>query len=383
MAAASTSASHIDASTQPSASVANDPSGAVTEDEAALYDRQIRLWGLEAQNRLRTAHILVVGWDGIATETIKNTVLSGIGRLTILDPTLIDASADLVSGFFFRDEEVGELKCSAGPLDRVRALNPLVKVQGISDADTYAVVTAGGELAQAWLKEHGVDVVVVAASLPHSRSSEGGIKERLITLNDATRAAGVKFFLSATYGLGGFYFADQITHDYIIERTIPSTNGGEAEKKRVKQRQAFVTLSDSLAHSWAGMGVRQQRRTRPPLDWFLWLALTTLSSQGSVTAAALRERTEDVIREKGFAVDVVLPAGEEGTRAVESAARLAGMSTLAPIASVLGGMMSQDILNSISGRENPIVNWLFLHSDASGAATVHQIGQLPGADIVD
>jgi len=26
--------------------------GVITEDEAALYDRQIRLWGLDAQKRL-------------------------------------------------------------------------------------------------------------------------------------------------------------------------------------------------------------------------------------------------------------------------------------------------------------------------------------------
>jgi len=27
--------------------------GVITEDEAALYDRQIRLWGLDAQKRLK------------------------------------------------------------------------------------------------------------------------------------------------------------------------------------------------------------------------------------------------------------------------------------------------------------------------------------------
>ena len=40
----------------------------VTEDEAALYDRQIRLWGLEAQNHMRQAHVAVVSFTGVAEE---------------------------------------------------------------------------------------------------------------------------------------------------------------------------------------------------------------------------------------------------------------------------------------------------------------------------
>ena len=32
----------------------------ITEDEAQLYDRQIRLWGLDAQKRLRAARVLVI-----------------------------------------------------------------------------------------------------------------------------------------------------------------------------------------------------------------------------------------------------------------------------------------------------------------------------------
>lgn len=33
---------------------------AITEDEAALYDRQIRLWGLDAQKRYKTCMIEVM-----------------------------------------------------------------------------------------------------------------------------------------------------------------------------------------------------------------------------------------------------------------------------------------------------------------------------------
>ncbi|CBQ70483.1 related to AOS1-Smt3p activating protein [Sporisorium reilianum SRZ2] len=411
MAAASTSAqsasAQVESTNQAPPTAVTGNGGAVTEDEAALYDRQIRLWGLAAQNRLRSAHILIVSWNGIATEVIKNTVLSGIGSITVLDPTVIDGSVDLLSGFFFRDEEVGQPKCSQGPLDRVRALNPLVKVHGLSDAQSYETLLNGGEEAQAWLKQRGVDVVVADTPLPETQADGVGLREKLVILNDTARAAGIKFFLSATQGFGGFYFADQITHDYIIERSLPpppsaastSTTPSETttEPKRIKRRQTFVPLSASLAQQWTGLTERQQRRTRIPLDWFIWLALTDLQSRLSlhhtstaISAEALKDRTTAMIREKGLAPETVYAqfaagAGDDAVaRIFDSVVSVGGTGVaLAPVASVVGGVLSQDILNSIGGREEPVVNWLFLSIDASGATNVLRIGDLPNPVTVD
>ena len=40
----------------------------VSNEEAELYDRQIRLWGLEAQSKVRDAKVLIVGLRGVHTE---------------------------------------------------------------------------------------------------------------------------------------------------------------------------------------------------------------------------------------------------------------------------------------------------------------------------
>lgn len=76
----------------------------LTADEAEQYDRQIRLWGLEAQKRyelcminlfktrdffcfprLRSSSVLVIGMRGLGAEVCKNLVLAGIRALTVLD----------------------------------------------------------------------------------------------------------------------------------------------------------------------------------------------------------------------------------------------------------------------------------------------------------
>ena len=101
-------------------------SHALTEEEASRYDRQMRLWGLEAQQRcvtlststplatnsngstrMRNATILVVRLKGTATEAIKNMVLAGIGKLIIVDDDEV-MEEDLGASFFFRDEDVGK-----------------------------------------------------------------------------------------------------------------------------------------------------------------------------------------------------------------------------------------------------------------------------------
>lgn len=56
---------------------------------------------------MRNATILVVKLRGVATETIKNIVLAGIGRLVIVDGEDV-TQEDLGAGFFFRDEDVGK-----------------------------------------------------------------------------------------------------------------------------------------------------------------------------------------------------------------------------------------------------------------------------------
>lgn len=59
---------------------------------------------------MRSASLLVVTLRGIATEVCKNIVLAGIGKLTVLDDQDIKEE-DLGSGFFFREEEVGQKVC--------------------------------------------------------------------------------------------------------------------------------------------------------------------------------------------------------------------------------------------------------------------------------
>jgi hypothetical protein len=100
----------------------------LSADDFALYDRQIRLWGAQAQERIRNAHILLVSLRALGTEIAKNLTLAGISSLTIVDEELV-TEEDLGSCYFLRDEDVGKPVCPAN-----REVKPVEREQ---NADNF------------------------------------------------------------------------------------------------------------------------------------------------------------------------------------------------------------------------------------------------------
>ena len=79
----------------------------LTAEEARLYDRQIRLWGVGAQERMRRARILLDGFSGVQSEICKNLVLAGINAVTLNDRKLC-SPADLAANFFLDPNSVSD-----------------------------------------------------------------------------------------------------------------------------------------------------------------------------------------------------------------------------------------------------------------------------------
>lgn len=79
----------------------------LSADEIALYDRQIRLWGAQAQEKIRSANILLISLRALGTEIAKNLTLAGISSLTLVDDDPV-TEEDLGSQYFLREEDVGK-----------------------------------------------------------------------------------------------------------------------------------------------------------------------------------------------------------------------------------------------------------------------------------
>jgi amyloid beta precursor protein binding protein 1 len=74
---------------------------------AKRYDRQLRIWGVEGQQRLEGAKIALLNAGPTGSETLKNLVLGGIGSFTIVDGAKV-TSADLGNNFLVEEASLGQ-----------------------------------------------------------------------------------------------------------------------------------------------------------------------------------------------------------------------------------------------------------------------------------
>ncbi len=92
------------------------------------YSRHILLdeFGIEAQQRLLSSHVLIVGAGGLGCPAALYLAASGVGKLTIADGDKVDAT-NLQRQILYRDKSVGLPKASAAR-EALREVNPEIQV---------------------------------------------------------------------------------------------------------------------------------------------------------------------------------------------------------------------------------------------------------------
>lgn len=76
-------------------------------DKNTKYDRQLRLWETSGQLRLELSHICLVNGTSTGSELLKNLILPGIGKFTIVDDKSV--TPETISGnFFLQKQDIGK-----------------------------------------------------------------------------------------------------------------------------------------------------------------------------------------------------------------------------------------------------------------------------------
>jgi ubiquitin-like 1-activating enzyme E1 A len=170
---------------------------------------------------MRNATVLIIRLRGVATETIKNIVLAGIGKLIVVDDALVQPD-DLATGFFFRDEDVNAKKRVHVAKPHIESLNPLVKVEVQEDLS----ILVKEEALEALLKD--VDLICLtdtdqatAVSFLHRLFMIATDSVMQIRVNDAARKLGKKFYCGGSFGLSGYIFCDLLDHQYVTTYGSP------------------------------------------------------------------------------------------------------------------------------------------------------------------
>nr|ODN89338.1 SUMO activating enzyme [Cryptococcus depauperatus CBS 7855] len=338
----------------------------ITEDEASLYDRQIRLWGLEAQNRMRSSTVLVISLRSLAHETIKNLVLAGIGRLIIADSGVV-TEEDLGSGFLFREEDgaVGKSRTEAA-LPQIASLNPLVTLLGIED-DIFR--TDKEEEAVNMMKREGVDVVVVC---------DLSVKENE-KINNAARKAGSLFYAASSFGFYGYVFADLGESFEYVDNTPPGLTKKSLSYSPLVKVLDKANWDKPNGSPFRGLSKNATKALAPNVVLCL-LALWEFESQNnrSPNEADLSDVTSfaENLRKTLAINPVAFPSVDLSTL---SHLVLHSTHFFVPTLAILGGFLAQDVLRSLSRKGKPIANLLTVDS-MGGIGTVGRWCMADSAD---
>ncbi|XP_043946085.1 SUMO-activating enzyme subunit 1 isoform X2 [Protopterus annectens] len=232
----------------------------ISEEEAAQYDRQIRLWGLEAQKRLRASRVLLVGMKGLGAELAKNLILAGVKALTMLDHQQV-SEEDTRAQFLIPTGSQGRNRAEAS-LERAQNLNPMVEVK----VDTDNIANKSEEFFCQF-------EAVCLTCCP---------RDVMITTDQLCRKHNVRFFAGDVFGYHGFMFADLGDHEFVEEKPKVTKvgqgveDGPEAKKAKmepsetvlVKKTLSFCQFKEALEVDWRSDKAKAALK-RTPVDYFL------------------------------------------------------------------------------------------------------------------
>ncbi|PHJ15132.1 ubiquitin activating enzyme, partial [Cystoisospora suis] len=97
-----------------------------------VFDRQIRLWGVEAQRRLLRAHVLIVGMTTINVELAKSLALSGV-QVSLCDDHPLD-SVDFSFNFLVHSEAQRQQAASVASSSGLQSMSPLIDFQVLPES---------------------------------------------------------------------------------------------------------------------------------------------------------------------------------------------------------------------------------------------------------
>ncbi|KAK1560049.1 hypothetical protein Q3G72_021520 [Acer saccharum] len=295
----------------------------LTEQETALYDRQIRVWGADAQRRLSKSHILVCGMKGTVAEFCKNIVLAGVGSLTLVDDRVVTEEA-LYANFLVQPDEsmfggktIAEVCC-----DSLKEFNPMVRVS-----------VEKGDLSSFGLEFfEKFDVVVVSCC---SFTTKKLVNEKCRKLSKH-----VAFYTVECRDSCGEIFVDLQNHKYSKQKL----------DETVECQLQYLSFEEATSIPW---------RALPKKVSNLYFAMRVIEQ---FEEAEGRKNGEISINDLPGVLNLKKELCEANSLNVPDALLerlITSAREFPPVCAIIGGILGQEVIKAISGKGDPLKNFFF------------------------
>ncbi|KAF7506207.1 E1 ubiquitin-activating protein [Endocarpon pusillum] len=376
--------------------------------DESLYSRQLYVLGHEAMKRMGSSNVLIVGLKGLGAEIAKNIALAGVKSLTLYDPEKV-AISDLSAQFFLHPEDVGKSRAEV-TAPRVAELNSYTPVNvhksshlvdDLSQLNQYQVVvlTTTSLKDQLAIAEHchknGIYLVITDTfGLFGYIFTDFG---KNFTVGDATGENPVHGIIADIDEDGLVSALDETRHgledgdfvEFSEVRGMVGLNGAAPRKITVKGPYSFSIGDVSGLGTYQGGGLFTQVKMPKFIDFQplaeqlkepelmisdfakfdrpqqLHVGIQALHNFHDTKGSWPRPHNDSDAKEileiaKKTAKDAGVEVELDGKLITELSYQAQG--DLSPMAAFFGGLAAQEVLKSVSGKFNPIKQWLYLDS---------------------
>ncbi|XP_024437785.1 SUMO-activating enzyme subunit 1B-1 isoform X1 [Populus trichocarpa] len=312
----------------------------LTEQETALYDRQIRVWGADAQRRLSKSHILVYGMKGIIAEVFATTTLK-LTKNVFFFMLIRAVSEEALSANFLipPDESVcigktlAELCC-----DSLREFNPMVRVS-VEKGD---LASLGAEFFDKF------DVVVISCC---SLATKKLINEKCRKLSKR-----VSFYAVDCRDCCGEIFVDLQKYNYAKKKTDGAT---ECELQ-------YPSFQEAISVPW---------RSLPRKVSKLYFAMRVIErfeeAEGRKPGEICIEDLPAVLKLKKELCEAQ-SVNESHVPDTLLERLVMGAKEFPPVCAIIGGTLGQEVIKAISSKGDPVKNF-FIFDATDGKGMIEDI----------
>ena len=378
------------------------------EIDESLYSRQLYVLGHEAMKRMGASNVLIVGLKGLGVEIAKNIALAGVKSLTLYDPAPVQI-ADLSSQFFLTPSDVGKPRDEV-TVPRVAELNAYTPVKlhqspgldgELSQFDRYQVVVLTNapihqqKAIADYCHSKGIYVVVADTfGLFGSVFCDFGEK---FTVIDPTGETPLNGIVAGIDEEGLVSALDETRHgledgDYVTFSEVEgmeALNGAEPRKITVKGPYTFSIGDVSGLGQYKRGGMYQQVKM-PKIVNFKDFTTSLKEPEFLISDFAKFDRPQQL--HLGFQAlhafqlthkrlpnpmdddDALVVLGaakkfaEQESLEIELDEKLLkelsyqAQGDLNPMAAYFGGLVAQEVLKAVSGKFQPINQWMYFDS---------------------
>lgn len=306
----------------------------LTGEEEAIYDRQIRLWGIKAQKMLASCKVLLSGdvTSLLAQEIAKNVVLAGIAQLVISMPP--DNRFNKFPSLSFLGSDLSQISAS------LTDMNPHV--------DVVVSESTAEKLCQS---------VTIVCGIGLNKAEE-------LSLSDQCRLVNVPIMLGRIIGSAGWVFLD-FGDKYQYQEKVKNIDNSNDNSTTVIKSDSFCTYRQAIDALWG------QETIRSEFGWhiastfqhfeLLYHRFPNATAEDSSLLGQLYSKLCSEKKPRKTSIDLI-------NRVAQSA-----QFTLGPVAAIVGGAWGREIIKFAARNGQPLNNFFFFNASSS-AGSVQRVG---------